>query len=490
MDRIFRYIGQLDSAKTAHYSRSAIERDNWWIPDDQTSWSIHMASSAAVTIKQILWGEIISVPRNQYLDSPGWFNIADYLIKSNTQLFSISMNDPNLDLTPEGFLLDCANQFNNCKGHSHFSMSGWPGLVEAERKAVYNNVVSYRNFNHMLDGIHRDSITDEAFQYQKEVLQNVLEYLQKNYHLNKQLIRRSDQPASSVWEKIQDDLKNPLQIADIKTQYGDQFFNDYRKAIKEIIGKAKSNHKYHPKLQNKWLNQRSNLYECVFDFDPNLREFMVMRIDKAYDETISQSISAERLTPSDRADSGISYRIRNQYFDTLDLENSKSGLSEKSILIPEKQEGNRDFLPKLIENINDPEITQKINEIREIRKNPPRTAEELANIEREYIDFLSHHFAIRIVNQSSKSLIIDYMYSGFSFGIKIVANHFIGTILGVAPINSWIVSASEQFIEDNLEKLGTNFRPLKTRIKDKLLSEDNKIMIGRVRNYLSDPVKE
>lgn len=482
MNANYRLVGSLDSAKTAHYSSKAIERDNWWVPDDNKTWLLHTTSAAAMAIKQVLWGEIICVPRNQYLDSPGWLNIADFFIKSKLSLFSICIHDPGIDLTPAGFLIDCANQFKNVSGSSMFAMSGWPGLSPEERIKVYENLVSRRNFKDMLDGIKVDSSKREDFEYQRDTLQHVLEYLD-----GKDLIKRTRSPKSSTWDKVEEKIKNVELINNLKEIHGKEFAKDYVNAFREMKKVAKDKHKYYPKEQLKWLNQRSNLYQHIYDYDPKLRELLHTDIDLFYNQTICESSANNRLAFSDRADSLLPFDIRDKHMNLLDSASSESGISERSVLLPEEIEAQSHMVEDIVYALNNEDVTRQIERIRLIRISKRHTQHEIEEEELRHLDFLSQYFSNVIVKQSGKNKIVEYSYRGMSLGIKIIALHELGEYLGDFPVNPWVVTAAGELAGNLLEKAGVKISPIKEKVGDFFVQKDKELMIGRIRDWLDNP---
>ncbi len=490
MDTNYRFVSLLDSAKTAHFSSKAIEKDNWWIPDDNKTWLMHLTSAAAISIKQILWGEIICIPRNQYLDSPAWLNIADYLTKSKTPCFSISIYDSRLELTPNGFLLDCANQFKNIAGTSMFAMSGWPGFSPQERSVIYQNIISHQNFKKMFQNIKVDSKNKEFFEYQRDVLQNVFDYLSQNYLLLPDLLIRSNSPKSSMWQKLEMNFKNPKIIDGLEEQHGREFAKDYKKAFQIMKNSAKGLYKYRTKEQNKWLNQRSNLYQCIFEYDHELRELLLIDIDKSYNETIGESVANGRMVFSDRADSFLPYRTREKHIELLDNSNLQSGLSEKYAIIPEKVESDTNLLQTIITKINENDIQEQIKSIRDIRNHKELPMNYVQEKELAHLNFLCENFSNIVVKESVKSRIVEYSYNGLSFGVKVVANHILGQYLSDSPIpfNPWFASVIEQYAGDVLEKAGIKVLPVKEKIGRFFVQKDKEIINGRIRDWLSFPL--
>lgn len=484
MNANYRFVGSLDSAKTAHFSSKAIEKDNWWVPDDNKTWLLHTTSAAAMSIKQVLWGEIISVPRNQYLDSPGWLNIADFFIQSKTPLFSISIHDSSIELTPTGFLMDCANTFKNTAGASMFAMSGWPGFSPKERQKIYENIKSKQNFKSMLKGIRVDSKRKAYFEYQRDTLQHILEYLTKNYLLVPNLIMRTQVPRSSTWEKLEKNINNVELIEGLKAEHGREFAKDYIKTFREMKRVAKSQYKYHVKEQIRWLNQRSNLYQHIFDYEPELRELLHLDIDRCYNETISESSANGRLVFSDRSDSLLPFRVREKHLNLIDTSNSSSGVSEKNVILPEEIESQSGMIEKIIYKLNRREIREQIEHIRTIRTTKGLPKKFIQDEELKHLDFLSKYFSNVVIRESGKGRIVEYGYRGLAFGIKVYVSHKLGEYLGDIPI---VATVAGELASDMLEKAGIKINPIKEKIGNFFVQKDKEIMIGRIRDWLYNP---
>ncbi|MBC7879147.1 MAG: hypothetical protein H7Y59_18400 [Anaerolineales bacterium] len=484
MNANYRFVGSLDSAKTAHFSSKAMEKDNWWVPDDNKTWLLHTTSAAAISIKQILWGEIICVPRNQYLDSPGWLNIADFFIKSKIPLFSICIHDPDLDLTPTGFLTDCANQFKNVTGSSMFAMSGWPGFSSSERLRIYENIKSQHNFKNMLKGIRVDGKKKEYFEYQRDTLQRVLEYLTKNYLNAPNLIMRAQLPQTSTWEKLEKNINNMELIDGLKTEHGREFAKDYINTFREMKKIARSHHRYRIKEQARWLNQRSNLYQHIYDYDSKLRELLHLDIDRCYNETISESSANGRLVFSDRSDSLLPFPVREKHMNLVDTSNIASGVSENNIIVPEEIESQSSMIEKIIYVLNKKEVQKQIERIREIRITKGLPKGFIKKEELKHLDFLTQHFSNVIIKQSGKGRIVEYSYKGLSFGIRVYVSHRLGEYLGDIPL---VASLVGELASTTLEKAGVKIGPLKEKIGSFFIQKDKEVMIGRVRDWLTAP---
>ena len=215
INRNLRFVGSLDSAKTAHPIPSASEIDNWWMSTEKDTHLLHNAAAEVLSIKHVLMGEILQLPRNQSFDSPAWFKLGEHFIKSEIPLFSICVIGKSA--TPEAFVIDCAEQFEPT---SPFSLSAWPGLTDDQRRIIAENIKSHRNFKEMLKDFEIDSQWKSTFERQQSVLQRMLEYLEKHYISESQLIRAVNYAQTTTWDRIEMDYQEPQFIEKMRIEYG------------------------------------------------------------------------------------------------------------------------------------------------------------------------------------------------------------------------------------------------------------------------------
>lgn len=278
IDRNIRLLGLLDSAKTAHPVTSANQLNNWWMPSTrETSW-LHSAAAEAVTIKQVLWGEIIQLPRNQSFDSPAWFPIADYFIKSKFPLFSICVVGKSA--TPQAFVEDCAQQFEPT---SPFSLSGWPEFEKKERQIISDNIRRSGDFKNMFEDLKLDSNWQVTFEYQRDILQGVLEYLLNNYESYPLIIRAVEYATTSAWSRINRDLTDTKFLAKIEDKHGEDLSLSFQSVLQEIKEKADRDIGDDRNKKDRWLSSRTNLYQEIYHQPRELRELLRAEIDRCYD---------------------------------------------------------------------------------------------------------------------------------------------------------------------------------------------------------------
>jgi hypothetical protein len=294
-------------------------------------------------------------------------------------------------------------------------------------------------------------------------------------------------PAKSfTWEKIEEKIRSAELINRLRDEHGREFAKDYVKAFREMKRVAKDKHKYHTKEQIKWLNQRSNLYQQIYDYDTKLRGLLHTDIDLFYNQTISESSANGRLAFSDRSDSLLPFDIRDRHLDAVDSASS-SGISERSVILPEEVETQSHMLEEIISTLNNEQIMHQIDHIRLVRINTGASLVEIEQEELKHLDFLSRYFSNVIVKQSGKSKVVEYGYRGLSLGIKIVLLHQLGEYLSDILINPWVVTTTGELAGDLLERAGIRISPIKEKVGNFFIQKDKEVMIGTLRDWLANP---
>ena len=496
VEESFMFIGALDSARTAHLNFAENETKNsWWIPENEKIWQGHCASAEALTIKQIIWGDVIALSRNQFFDSPPWFSLAEYLLKLKFPAFSITIYPENLPLEPVSYVKEISNTFIN----SSFALSGWPLLEKEKRQIIGKNIARDLNFNKMFDGVEIDSSVKDVFEYQREMLQKVHIYLTENYKKPefRGLISRASGGKTSLWEKIQDDITDSLFVEKMNTKFGPDFSRSYLDVFSDIYKKAQiinSTGSESEKHVNtlKWVNQRTNLYQNIFDYDVELRSLLRQHIDKRYNDTLSESCTGiGRNEFIDRLDTKVDHEFRDSLSDTLDSMNDPNGFLEDTEVIFSDEKRSRNFLADVVERLNEEEVSGKILDIRIIRSEKQMPRDLRNEFEYRHLDFMSKIIPDLVVDDSASAKFVRFTYNNISETVIILGLLFfpdspIKNIGGVGETVKIITKLAEELFKSKIEDLigSTIQKKGEELILDNLFKKKKNILTGKVRNWL------
>ncbi len=540
LDRNFRFLGHLDSAKTGLNVQSPSNSSNWWNPASVETQLLHCAAAEAITVKQVFNGEIIQLPRNQSFDSPAWLKLADLFIKSKHPLFSICLIGNKA--TPEAFVEDCSQQFMPSPS-SPFALSGWPILDDDQRKIIANNLSKKHNFKGMFDGFRLDNNWKEIFEYQRDVLQNVLQYLEKNYTVYPHLIRTVDYAQTTTWDRIERDYTDSKFIAKMKYKHGDKQTSNFLSVLQEIKAKAEINDPTDVKKQNLWLSKRTNLFLEIADQPHELKEMLRAEIDRCYMETTAESVTGiGRFGDADRSDTGRDINDRDYDSQIFDYGNDPSGLNELYIInfkeIDDQGEINNDLLKAIrdelvssqtqemddkqevkkflfneindilittqtqemddkrktkidfIETINDDLVFSTIQNLRRIRNLHNIPKEEMDKLELEHLDFL-HQTLPEVVIRSDRKY--DFYWETAKFSVSILIGIGVSTFFGptIEKIGSVAAPVLGPFIDQAIAT-ATDKTALSDKVKEKIIQKITKkrkiALTGFFRDWLSGSI--
>ena len=477
-----RFLGLLDSAKTAHPVPSANQINNWWMPSNLETFWLHSAAAEAVTIKQVLWGDVLQLPRNQSFDSPAWFPIAEYFIKSNTPLFSICVIGKKA--TPQAFVEDCAQQFEPT---SPFSLSAWPELEKKERQVIADNISWSGDFKSMFGDLKLDSKWQATFEHQRDVLQRVLEYLETNYRLHPLLIRGVKYASTSTWHRIYRDYTDTKFIKEMKDKHGEELSSGFLFSLQEIKEKADRDFRDDSKKKNRWLSSRTNLYQEIYRQPHELRELLRAEIDRCYVETTAESVTGiGRFGDADRSDTGRDIEYRNFDSQIFDFGNDPSGLSEQYIIDFEKMPDQQRMNEKFLMVMNDELVAHRIQDLRKLRNWPNIPEEYIAEKEQEHLEFLCEALPDAVIRKDQK---YNIRWRVGTFLVNVLIDIGVSSLFGPAgPVATRIL---ENIVG---ETVGTaaDETVLSEKVKDKLLQKlANKrkvALTGILRDWLTKPI--
>jgi hypothetical protein len=486
LDRNLRFLGILDSAKTAHPVQSANQINNWWMPENVETHLLHCAAAEAITIKQVLWGEIPQLPRNQSFDSPAWLNLADYFIKSKLPLFSICVLGKSN--TPQAFVEDCAQQF---KPTSPFALSGWPGLEEGERQIIADNINRNGNFKAMFGELKFDSSWQSVFEYQRDVLQRLLEYLESHYKSNPLLIRAVDQAQKPMWQRIEENYKKPEYIAKLKDKHGEDLASGFSSVFQEIKAKADRDFGENVASKNRWLSGRTNLYREIYRQPKELRELLRAEIDRRYVETTGESVTGVgRFGDADRSDSERD--ITDRDYDSLveDSGNDPDGLKERYIIDFERLESQRQLNEDFLKLINDVKVASRIQDLRKIRNWPNMPADYILEKEEEHLDALCQDLPDAVIRNQQK---YKFIWKTGKFTVNVLIGIGLGSLLGPlgAGVGGVVFPLMEQVVEQAVATVADE-TALSATAQEKtlqLLAKRRKVALtGLLRDWLTKPI--
>jgi hemerythrin len=477
LNRNLRFIGLLDSAKTAHPVSSANEMNNWWMPSEMDTHLLHCAAAEATAIKQVLWGEMLQLPRNQSFDSPAWFKLGDYFVKSELPLFSICVLGKSA--TPEAFVNDCAQQFEPA---SSFALSAWPGLTDDQRRMIAGNIKRQGNFKGMFKGWTLDSQWKSTFQKQQSVLQRMLEYLEKRYKLEPQLIRAVNYPQTSTWHRIERDYQDPKFIENMSDKYGEDLASGFRTALEEIKAKAQRDIGDEPKKIEGWLSSRTNLYQEIYHQTHQLREILRAEIDRCYVETTSESMTGiGRFSDADRSDT--QRPVDQRFHDSLlqDADNDPSGLQEYYVIDFEHIESQQKSIEDFIKVLNDKGLAKRIRILRRIRSYPELEPNHIAEIEQEHLNELCQELPYAVIQCEQVSFRLIWRAGQLLISIIPGLSNLIEVWSNLKDIAKEI---DNEQVEDVLNK--TNLRD----IAGERISRKRRVALaGILRDWLTKPIR-
>ena len=486
IDHNLRFLGLLDSAKTAHPVLSANQINNWWMPSNLETFWLHSAAAQAITIKQVLWGEIPQLPRNQSFDSPAWFPIAEYFIKSKLPLFSICVIGKRA--TPQAFVEDCAQQFEPT---SPFALSGWPELEKKERQIIADNISQSGDFKKMFRDLKLDSHWQANFYYQRDVLQKVLEYLQANYKLYQPLIRAVDYALTSTWHRINRDYTDPKFMEKMEEKHGVDLSSGFLSALQEIREKADRDFRVDSIKKNRWLSSRTNLYQEIYQQPRELREILRAEIDRCYMETTGESVTGiGRFGDADRSDTGRDIEDRDYDSQVFDLGNDPSGLNERYIIDFENMEDQYKMNDEFLEVINDKQVAYQIKDLRRIRNWPNMPEDYIVEKEQEHLDFLCQNLPDAVIRNDKK---YNLIWRVGKFGVNVLVGYGVGSLFSPlsAAAGGVVIPILGEVVEETVATVTDN-KTLSDKTKEKLilkLAKKRKVALtGILRDWLTKPI--
>ena len=351
----------------------------------------------------------------------------------------------------------------------------------------------------MFDSVAIDSSVKDVFEYQREILQKVHIYLTENHKKPefRGLISRAYGGKTSLWEKIQDDITDSLFIEKMNSKFGPNFSKSYLDVFSDIYNKAQticSKGSESEKQINtlKWVNQRTNLYQEIFDYDVKLRSLLRQHIDKRYNDTLSESCTGVgRNEFIDRLDTNVDHEFRDSLSDTLDSMNDPNGfLEDTEVLFSDKQK-NRNFLADVVEILDDEEVSGKISDIRITRSEKRMSRESRNEIEYRHLDFMSEKIPDLVVDDSASAKFVRFTYNNISETVIVIGLLFfpdsplfeIGSGGKTAKI---ITKIAEELFKTKIEDLigSTIQKKGEGLLLDSLFKKKKNVLTGKVRSWL------
>ena len=489
----FQLSAVLDSARTAHTLRVSEQKDNWWLPKRNDVYQKHLASAEAIALKQILLGNVLVLPRNQFFDSPAWLKVAEYLLVTKVPIFAFSILDKDLPLSPRGFVLDVAKGFDVREGQlpsSVFALSAWPGLEINRRRMIAENIRKKGDFSEMFLNVPVDSQYEVTFESQQAALQQIYLYLEKNLFNPDapSLIVRSGGPKTSLWDKVSADLSNIqfLEILNKKFQPG--FSQDYVGRIKEIEGQIKYGFKERPDKEReeetrKAINARSTWLTNIWKDSPNLREAIRQHIDNRYVHTLSESVTLDgALAHADRVDTNLDHEVRDEVSDQLDSIFDPDGLEEDFDILFAETKDPQGFLKRISESLKDPEFTKPLLEIRHVQR-LVKDKIFVKEKKEEHLNYLEKFIPELEIKKSPQGQIVSFLYDNGVTLVGVIGSRFIPEIpLETSTIGGKAVDFIKNKIDAYLaDNVGVHIRGL---VMDVVFSKEKTALTGKIRNWL------
>lgn len=261
------YIDLFDSMNTAH-----VDEREWWRPKNVNQQAQGVTIAKTALLLRILFGEKLTLVRNQVFDSYAWFKVSREFL--NSKFFHLT-HKPFVwsafgysDLSPNSFIKDAIGVFKPKNTANQFMLSAWPGLESAQRLKIAENIERDCNFKNMLMNIgQHDSKMEAIFAEQAYGLQYFYEYLCQQR--NQGLISNAYQNTKdrNIWVNI-DKVKG--KIGGIDPIH-----------INHIFEKAKAQEHDEEAVLN-LLENRSALYSFISDLPEDDRSTIRKYIDGFY----------------------------------------------------------------------------------------------------------------------------------------------------------------------------------------------------------------
>lgn len=411
-------IGELDSARS-----SPPLQDEWWRVRTEHILNTHIVNGEAATILQVLLGQIVTLPRNQFFDSKPWYQIVEHLVRSKIPTFSLSLFEDYFPLTPDGVLEDIASQFE--RGQKGFALSAWPELEYVERKKIACNIRINGNFKKMFRNVAIPATQKTDFEFQKDGLQFMLEYLKREWGNVPGLISRSyTQDNPLLWERLKNDGLNPEFEEKLEGRFRKLpgFAKEYVRLLRLIPTEAlkflaeekrRFNEEYFNEHLVKWLDNRTNLYQAIADFPDPYRKWLRLHIDWHYNKRLAKSTTgSDILSNADRADTNLNVNERIDFADVLEILNENDPIDQEYVGVFSDLSKGQIFLNKVTELLDDKVVQKQIEEVRSVKETAPKNSSQWKETQDAYMEYLGHRIEELVVHTEAKKKMIDFAYSG------------------------------------------------------------------------------
>jgi hypothetical protein len=453
-----RYFTQLDSALTANKRFRRADEITWWLPNEEERTNALVTGSTRVMYR-FLFGDILTLPRNQAFDSPLFFSMADELLKVEGEWINLSLlteKEPSLEL----FVNEVAERFKE----KSFLLSAWPGLDEAQRERIYLNIKETGSFDRMLDQVGEISGEHlDTFLRQQETLQKLLHYLQKHPEFMKQSATNIHKKNRSLWNRISD--------PHILDQLGPHA--QILKKIPRKIGKTGN------------LNNRGMLYKGIEEYPDDIRYRIKNVIDQQYYYILADSVAGGKI---DLSIAPLPEESLSDHFNQIhagDQQNDATGIRSIHAHIEVDDEPSVSNLGTLNwedmrDILNDSDVQQAINRFRKkaviYRGHETQRIQELVN---EHMDALTKLIPDKIYATSDNEVLSAVLpFSDKTITLNDAQNkRLINIITAILP------GGIKELTRDGAKALFKGFQ--KRNMRDKRI-----MLAGHVRDWLTSEVEK
>jgi hypothetical protein len=447
-----RFLSSLDSARAAYPDESVHE---WWLPTPiQRKKALELGKSELMI--RLLMGDNIGLSINQAFDSPVWLEVVRYIDKLKRPSISLSLiaNDP----TPNTFVEQTAVRFFNPKlTKQDFLLSAWPNLDDKARELISKNLLSTYDFENMLKGV---GLLPDYMIEQSVWLHRFHNYL--NEYREKNILHPAQMSSKPLWKRVSD--------KSIKDNMGKEIFSQIRSNLRKIF-------KGDRESRNKLISNRSALYKCLEDNDPEFREKLRMIIDYHYNGMLAESVAEGRASLSsvslneavDLDEMKEQISISDVQYDPAGLVNvfGLVGLEKKSIGIK----------PLSWENVFDVMASDEFEVSLAKMNSVPNDHPEKEAFTEQHVDFLSDALGERLVGGSqflnSADNAVGIVVSGVGAGLILYTLFF--------NVDLSQISQIQQRMIEKIVDVGVG---VETGLLGKILADNKPLLYAAERNLV------
>ena len=265
------FIDLLDSVKTGHPGE--FTKEKWWRPKDEKNQAQAIAISHAAILVRLLYGDTITLSHHQILDSCGWMTACSSLVGRANELpfppvrwAAYGETDPK----PEDLIKKAIAVF--LPGADDFKLSAWPELEPQQKQKMSDEIMRTGSFKTLLHPVLSSLKSSLLIKYQQqeEALVKFHEYLTSPHAWSEPQPLMTpcyaDNPIS-LWGGMESRRDKP-----------DGIPGEYLDEMKAVITNAGQD-----------IEKRSNQYNAITKYEPDIRSRLRKIIDYYYNLKISYS---------------------------------------------------------------------------------------------------------------------------------------------------------------------------------------------------------